>query len=76
MKFLTVIGARPQFVKAAALSKAFADSSITELLVHTGQHYDYEMSQVFFEELGIPAPAYNLGIGGQSHGAMTGQMLE
>ncbi|MGF6781090.1 non-hydrolyzing UDP-N-acetylglucosamine 2-epimerase [Paraburkholderia sp. GAS334] len=78
-KVLTVVGARPQFIKAAAVSRALAQNyaaSLTEVIVHTGQHYDSNMSQVFFDELGIPEPAYNLEISGGSHGAMTGRMLE
>lgn len=76
MKILTIIGARPQFIKAAALStkiKEFKD--IEEIIVHTGQHYDPKMSQVFFEELKIPKPKYRLEAGGKSHGAMTGYLL-
>lgn len=77
MKILSVVGARPQFVKAAAVSRAITQQgSITETMVHTGQHFDADMSDVFFDELGIPAPAYNLGIHGGDHGAMTGRMLE
>jgi UDP-GlcNAc3NAcA epimerase len=83
MKLVTVVGARPQFVKAATLSRAIArhnaarpGAAVAEKLVHTGQHYDANMSDVFFEELGIPAPAYHLGIGSGSHGAQTGRMLE
>ncbi len=79
MKILTVVGARPQFIKAAAFSRALLARSVagvTEVLVHTGQHYDQKMSDVFFEELGIAAPAYNLAISGGTHGAMTGRMLE
>ena len=77
MKVLTVIGARPQFIKAAALSRVFGDSpDIQELLVHTGQHYDANMSDVFFEEMGIPKPAYHLEIGSGTHGKMTGRQLE
>ncbi len=77
MKILTVVGARPQFVKAAALSKQIAQTNgIEEILLHTGQHFDTDMSDVFFDELGIPKPRYNLGIGGGSHGAMTGRQLE
>ncbi|TXH71873.1 MAG: UDP-N-acetylglucosamine 2-epimerase (non-hydrolyzing) [Thiothrix sp.] len=76
MKILTVLGARPQFIKAAAVSNTFAQyHTIKEILLHTGQHYDNNMSDVFFEELGIPKPAYNLGIGGGLHGAMTGAQL-
>ena len=72
---LTVVGARPQFVKAAPLSRALR-GRLREVLVHTGQHYDYEMSAAFFEQLDIPAPDRHLGIGSSSHGAMTGRMLE
>ncbi|RME97643.1 MAG: UDP-N-acetylglucosamine 2-epimerase (non-hydrolyzing) [Chloroflexi bacterium] len=75
MKILTVVGARPQFIKAAPVSRALRQAGHTEFLVHTGQHYDYGMSQVFFDEMGIPAPDANLGIGSGSHGAQTGQML-
>lgn len=75
-KILTVVGARPQFVKAAAVSRAIPGSGAVECLVHTGQHFDVGMSEVFFAELGIPAPAYHLGIHGGGHGAMTGRMLE
>lgn len=94
-KVLTVVGARPQFVKAAAVSRAIGTwnretsdraasslgascagaSAIEELLVHTGQHYDSNLSQVFFDELEIPAPRYHLGIGSLPHGAQTGRML-
>jgi UDP-GlcNAc3NAcA epimerase len=73
---LTVVGARPQFVKAAAVSRAIAaNGGLEETLIHTGQHFDPEMSQVFFDELAIPAPRVNLGIHGGGHGAMTGRML-
>lgn len=75
MKVLTVVGARPQFVKAAPVSRALAHAGIEEALVHTGQHHDAKMSQVFFDELGIPAPRHNLEIHGGSHGDMTGRML-
>lgn len=75
MHLLTVIGARPQFIKAAPVSQALAAAGIRETLLHTGQHYDPAMSDVFFEELGIPAPAYNLGLGGGTHGKMTAGML-
>lgn len=74
MKIASVVGARPQFVKAAALSRALADS-FDETLIHTGQHYDHNMSDVFFSELGIRPPAYNLGIGNGSHAEQTGKML-
>ncbi|HJZ92527.1 MAG TPA: UDP-N-acetylglucosamine 2-epimerase (non-hydrolyzing) [Gemmataceae bacterium] len=77
MKLLTVLGARPQFIKAAAVSRLLANRpGFRELLVHTGQHYDENMSDVFFAELGIPAPAYHLGVGSATHGAQTGRMLE
>lgn len=75
-KIVTIVGARPQFVKCAALRKVFDDGGvINEILVHTGQHYDFSMSEVFFQELGIPAADHFLGINGKSHGAMTGEML-
>jgi UDP-GlcNAc3NAcA epimerase len=73
---LTVVGARPQFIKAAPVSRAIAATGISEVLVHTGQHFDAAMSDVFFEELDIPPPAYNLEISSLGHGAMTGRMLE
>ena len=79
MKLVTVIGARPQIIKAAALSRAiknhFSDR-IQEIIVHTGQHYDDNMSQVFFDELGIPRPDYNLHVGSASHGVQTARMTE
>ncbi len=77
MKIATVIGARPQFIKAAPVSRTLsATSGLEEVVVDTGQHYDWEMSTVFFEEFDIPKPAYHLGIGGGSHGQNTGRMLE
>lgn len=77
MKIITIIGARPQFIKAAAVSREIAKhKDIQEVIIHTGQHFDTNMSDIFFEELKIPHPNYNLGINGKSHGAMTGQMLE
>lgn len=76
MKILTIIGARPQFIKAAAVSRAFQKTNINEVIVHTGQHYDSNMSDIFFEEMKIPRPDYNLEVNGMGHGAMTGQMLE
>lgn len=79
MKIVTIVGARPQFIKASAISREIRDhrqGRIEEVLVHTGQHYDENMSGVFFEELGIPAPKHNLNIAGGTHGVMTGRMLE
>ncbi len=77
MKIITVIGARPQFIKAAALSREFArHEHIEEIIVHTGQHFDANMSEVFFEEMEITKPSYNLEINSLSHGAMTGRMME
>lgn len=78
-KILTVVGARPQFIKAAAISRAISQrhaNRFVEVLVHTGQHYDANMSQVFFDELQIPAPKYNMEVSGGGHGAMTGRMME
>lgn len=72
---MTIIGARPQFIKAAPVVRALAGRPIRHVLVHTGQHYDYEMSRIFFEELGLPEPAYHLGVGSGSHGRQTGEML-
>lgn len=79
LKIVTIIGARPQIIKAAALSRAIKNNfkdKITEVILHTGQHYDRNMSQVFIEELGIPNPNYNLQIGNTSHGKQTGRMIE
>lgn len=77
MKVFTVVGARPQFIKAAVLSRLLERrEGVHEVLVHTGQHYDDNMSSVFFDELSIPAPDYHLGVGSGSHGAQTGRMLE
>jgi UDP-GlcNAc3NAcA epimerase len=79
MKIVTIIGARPQIIKAAAVSRAireFFPGRITEVIVHTGQHYDENMSQVFFDELGIPAPDVNLNVGSMSHGAQTARMID
>jgi UDP-GlcNAc3NAcA epimerase len=76
LKLVSIVGARPQFIKAATLSRAMAAApGLDEVMVHTGQHFDAEMSAVFFDELGIPAPAHQLGIHGGSHGEMTGRML-
>ncbi len=79
IKIVTVIGARPQIIKAAALSRAIStgfSDRISEVIVHTGQHYDVNMSQVFFHELGIPRPDYNLGVGSGPHGRQTARMIE
>lgn len=73
-KICSVVGARPQFIKLAVVSRVLR-KRFQEVLIHTGQHYDYNMSDVFFEEMNIPKPDYNLGITGDSHGQMTGQML-
>lgn len=78
IKIVTIIGARPQIIKAAALSRAINthfSAKIKEVIVHTGQHYDENMSQVFFDELGIPAPDYNLNVGSGSHGKQTAAMI-
>ncbi len=74
MKFVTVVGARPQFIKAAVVSHVLRNTH-TEILVHTGQHFDHNMSDLFFEELDIPKPDYNLGISGGTHAEMTGRMM-
>lgn len=77
MKILTILGARPQFIKAGSINREIAShNEIEEVIVHTGQHYDANMSDIFFKEMKIPKPDYLLGIGGKSHGAMTGQMIE
>ena len=77
MKLVTIVGARPQFIKAATVSRVAAQSAdVQEVLVHTGQHYDDNMSDVFFREMAIPEPHHRLGIGSMSHGAQTGRMLE
>jgi UDP-GlcNAc3NAcA epimerase len=75
-KIFTVVGARPQFIKAAPVSHALQAAGLDEVLVHTGQHFDALMSDVFFEELSIPRPTYNLEVNSLGHGAMTGRMLE
>lgn len=82
MKIVTILGARPQFIKAATVSRVIelhnneSENKIEEIIVHTGQHFDKNMSDIFFNELSIPKPNYNLGINSLSHGAMTGRMIE
>jgi len=77
MKIVTILGARPQFIKAGSVSREIAKhEDIQEIIIHTGQHFDTNMSDIFFDEMKIPKPHYNLGINGKLHGAMTGQMLE
>jgi UDP-N-acetylglucosamine 2-epimerase len=75
LKIVTIVGARPQFIKAAPVSKALKEAGHREFFVHTGQHYDHGMSQVFFDELSLPQPDVNLSIGSGGHGKQTGQML-
>lgn len=76
MRVVSIVGARPQFVKLAPVAKAFDAAGIDHKIVHTGQHYDVNMSDSFFVELGIPDPDVHLGVGGGTHGVMTGRMLE
>jgi len=78
MKIITILGARPQFVKAATVSRALKanNSGLKEKILHTGQHYDVNMSDVFFEEMGMPKPNFRLNVNNKGHGAMTGQMLQ
>ena len=77
MKIVTIVGARPQFIKAAVVSRALRETcKFDEVMIHTGQHYDENMSEVFFNELGIARPRYNLCIGSCLHGQQTGRMLE
>jgi len=75
MKVLSVVGARPQFIKAVVVSKKLRQKGINEILVHTGQHYDFNVSDVFFKELNLPKPNYYLGVGSGLHGEQTGKML-
>jgi len=83
LKIIDIVGARPQFIKLAPVLKAIErhncespDTTIDEVLIHSGQHYDYQMSQVFFDELGLKAPDHHLGVGSGSHGHQTGEMLK
>src|SRR5262245_60160950 len=82
MKIISIVGARPQVNKASTVSRAIARQNaagvdvLEEIIIHTGQHFDDNMSRVFFEELAIPRPQYHLGVAGLQHGAMTGRMLE
>ncbi len=77
LRIMTIVGARPQFIKVATISKVISqDTSISEILVHTGQHFDNNMSNIFFDEMSIPKPDYNLNINGVTHGAMVGRQLE
>ena len=75
MTILTIVGARPQFIKAAPLSKALQQAGVREIMVHTGQHYDNNMSQVFFQELDLPAPTVNLAVGSGSHAQQTARIM-
>ena len=76
MKITTILGARPQFIKASVVSDAFKNAGINEIIIHTGQHFDTKMSDVFFQDLELPTPQYHLNIHSLQHGAMTGRMME
>jgi UDP-GlcNAc3NAcA epimerase len=77
IKIITILGARPQLIKASIFSNLIKkNSKIKEIIIHTGQHYDYEMSDIFFKELNIPKPKYNLNIKSKYHGEMTARMIE
>ena len=76
MKIITIIGARPQFIKAAIVSKLLQDTTVNEVIIHSGQHYDKFMSDIFFSEMGIIDPRYKLNINQLNHGSMIGRMIE
>ena len=76
MKIATILGARPQFIKASVVSSALEEAGINEIIIHTGQHFDRIMSDIFFQDLDLPQPDYNLNINSLNHGAMTGRMME
>ena len=76
MKIASIVGARPNFIKLSPVDKELQKRGIDHIIIHTGQHYNYEMDRVFFEDMGIPSPDYHLGIGSGSHGFQTGEMLK
>ena len=76
MRIITIVGARPQFIKAASITRELLNNGIEEIIIHTGQHFDHKMSNLFFEEMNISKPKYNLDINSLSHGSMTGRMIE
>ena len=76
MKIITIVGARPQFIKAASITRELLNNGIEEIIIHTGQHFDHKMSNLFFDEMNISKPKYNLDINSLSHGSMTGRMIE
>ena len=76
MRVVSIVGVRPNFIKLAPVSKELRKEKHEEIVIHTGQHYDYGMNKIFFDELGIPEPDYHLGVGSGSHGYQTGEMLK
>ena len=74
-RIISIVGARPQFIKASIVSKKLRENEITEKVIHTGQHYDFNMADIFFKELNISVPNFNLKIGSAPHGEQTGQMI-